>query len=301
MNTNHFPIRHPGNLTTLALSYLLSRLTRRPKVWGTPVVVMIEPTNRCNLKCPLCHVGSGKLKRYPRNLTLDEFETILNKLPNTVRVLQLWNQGEPFMNPEFLAMVRLASKKGYHTITSTNAHFLMQNNTPQAVVESGLSELVVSLDGYDNETYEPVRKEGHLSNVLQGMKAVAAARKDTSTSNPQITAHCLLLKEVASRLDEVQKVANESGADRIVWKTAQVSSLDEARNVLPNNQNLWRYRIKNNRLVKQDDHTAARHDISFAQAGNIRPAVDQPVCHIGDGQGEGLHAGGFYHKLGMVE
>ena len=249
MNSHHLPIRHPGNLTTLALSYLLSRLTGRPKVWGNPIVVMIEPTNRCNLKCPLCHVGSGKLKRHPRNLTLDEFETILDKLQSTVRVLQLWNQGEPFMNPEFLDMVGMASAKGYHTITSTNAHFLSQNGTPKAVVESGLNELVVSLDGYDDETYEPVRKEGQLSQVLQGMKEVATLKRITSAVAPQITAQCLLLKEVESRLDEVRKVATESGADRIVWKTAQVSSMKEARTALPNNQNLWRYRIKNNQLV----------------------------------------------------
>ena len=247
LNLAHF--RHPGNLTSLGLSYLLSRVTGHPTVWGNPIVVMIEPTNRCNLKCPLCHVGSGKLKRRPRNLSLDEFETILIKLPSTVRVLQLWNQGEPFMNPEFLDMVRMASDMGYHTITSTNAHFLTQNGTPKAVVESGLSVLVVSLDGYDNETYEPVRKEGQLSNVLQGMKEVATVKRNTCAVNPQITAQCLLLKEIEHYLDEVRKVATESGADRIVWKTAQVSSLEEARTVLPNDQNLWRYRIKNNQLV----------------------------------------------------
>jgi radical SAM protein with 4Fe4S-binding SPASM domain len=249
MNINHLQIRHPGNLATLALSYLLSRLTGHPIVWGNPVVVMIEPTNRCNLRCPLCHVGSGKLKRHPRNLTLSEFETILNKLPNTVRVLQLWNQGEPFMNPEFLDMVRLASIKGYHTITSTNAHFLTQNGTPQAVTESGLNELVVSLDGYNNETYEPVRKGGTLSTVLQGMKEVATIKKGISTNSPQITAQCLLLKDIENHLDEIKKVATESGANRIVWKTAQVSSLEEAKNVLPDDQNLWRYRIKNNQLI----------------------------------------------------
>jgi radical SAM protein with 4Fe4S-binding SPASM domain len=249
MNLHLAHLRHPGNLIALAPSYLVSRLTNRPTVWGNPLVVMIEPTNRCNLRCPLCHVGSGKLKRSPRNLSLDEFKTILDKLPKTVRILQLWNQGEPFMNPAFLDMIRIASVRGFHTITSTNAHFLTKNNTAQTLVNSGLSELVVSLDGYDDDSYQSVREMGCLSTVLQGMNAVKEAKKEIGAALPGITAQCLLLKKVESRLVEVHQVATKSGADRVVWKTAQVSSLEEARQVLPTDQNLWRYRIKNNQLV----------------------------------------------------
>ena len=241
--------RHPKNMITLGLSYLTSWLTGTPRVWGTPLVVMIEPTNRCNLKCPLCHVGSGKLRREPRNLTISEFETILDKLPNTVRVLQLWNQGEPFMNPQFLDMVRLANDRGYHTITSTNAHFLNRNGTAESVIAGGLGELVVSLDGVTPDTYESIRKHGDLSVVLEGIKLIASTKAASGSQSPQISAQCLLLKQLESSLSQVQKLAMESGADRVIWKTAQVSSLKEAHSVLPENQRLWRYRIKNNALV----------------------------------------------------
>jgi radical SAM protein with 4Fe4S-binding SPASM domain len=242
-------ITHPANLFRLGLSYLSSRLTGRPEVWGTPVLVMIEPTNRCNLKCPLCHVGSGKLKREPRNLSLEEFKTIIDKLPSTIQVLQLWNQGEPFMNRHFLDMIRLASDRGYHTITSTNAHFLTKNGTAQAIIDAGLGELVISLDDIEPDSYEHIRQGGNLPTVLQGMQSVASEKRARKTTTPQISAQCLLLKHVENHLDQVHQVAVESGADRVIWKTVQVSSLQEAQAELPKNQNLWRYRIKNGELV----------------------------------------------------
>jgi radical SAM protein with 4Fe4S-binding SPASM domain len=248
MNTQ-LKLSHPLNLFELGSSYLLSRLTKKPTVWGTPVIAMIEPTNRCNLTCPLCHVGSGKLKRQPRNLKLEEFKIILNRLPGTVRVLQLWNQGEPFMNPQFLEMVRLASDRGYHTITSTNAQFLNRNGTAQAVVDAGLGELVVSLDDIEPESYASIRSGGDLPTVLEGINAVYAEKAGRNMAIPQISAQCLLLRQVEDHLDQVRLVAEQSGADRVVWKTAQVSSLDEAREVLPKNEKMWRYRIANGELT----------------------------------------------------
>jgi len=236
---DHYPL----NLIGLGLSHLVSRLTDKPLVWGTPILTMIEPTDRCNLHCPLCHVGSGKLKRLPRNLSLEEFKIILSRLPDTVRVLQLWNQGEPFMNPHFLDMVQMASDRGYHTITSTNAHFLDRNGAAQALVDAGLGELVVSLDDIDSDSYSAVRSGGDLPTVLRGMHAIAAAKSEKGSKSPVITAQCLLLKQVEDHLDHVQQVAIDNGADRVVWKTAQVGSVEEARETLPENQNLWRYRI----------------------------------------------------------
>ena len=249
MSTSRSNLGPPLNLLSLGLSYLLSRLTLHPKIWGTPVVVMIEPTNRCNLKCPLCHVGSGKLKRHPRNMTLDEFEIIINKLPNTVRALQLWNQGEPFMNPDFLDMIKLAKQKGFHTITSTNAHFLNRNGTAQSLIDNGLGELVISLDGVDPRSYESYRQGGDLPTVLEGIKLVASEKENQGAAHPQISAQCLLLKQVEHHLNDIEKTAIELGSDRVIWKTAQVSSLEEAQKELPENQNLWRYRVKDGQLI----------------------------------------------------
>ena len=50
----------------------LNALFPKPKPFGWPVYIQIEPTNIFNLKCPLCPTGSGESdKKLPRaNMTL---------------------------------------------------------------------------------------------------------------------------------------------------------------------------------------------------------------------------------------
>ena len=44
-------------------SFTISRIIRKPIVWGMPISYSIEPTNHCNLKCPECPSGLGTLTR----------------------------------------------------------------------------------------------------------------------------------------------------------------------------------------------------------------------------------------------
>jgi len=69
-------------------------------VEGYPYMLQIEPTNRCNLQCPLCPAGTNRLERERRDLTLDEFKTIIDDMEDYLLFLILWEWGEPFKNLE---------------------------------------------------------------------------------------------------------------------------------------------------------------------------------------------------------
>src|SRR5688500_17730381 len=84
--------------------------------------------------------------------------------------LIFYSQGEPYINPKFLDMVKYAHKRGIYTITSTNGHFLNSENA-RKTVESGLDRILISIDGSTQEVYEQYRKEGHLETVLDGAQS----------------------------------------------------------------------------------------------------------------------------------
>ena len=77
-------------------------------------------------------------------------------------------QGEPYLNPDFLDMVKYASGKKIYTATSTNAHYLNDANA-RRTIESGLDRLIISIDGTTQETYQQYRVGGHLNKVLEGL------------------------------------------------------------------------------------------------------------------------------------
>ena len=99
------------------------------KAFGLPVLLQIEPTNMCNLGCPLCPVSQKMLRRESRHMRLDEFKKIIDEVQDHVLLLVLWNWGEPLMNPELPQMIRYAADRGIRTVTSTNAHFLRNDRS----------------------------------------------------------------------------------------------------------------------------------------------------------------------------
>ena len=80
------------NLASIYTSMYLSRLTGRQIVWGYPPVLMIEPTNICNLKCPMCPSGNGEMKRALGQLDLPGFKRVIDEIGDRLLQVQLWNQ-----------------------------------------------------------------------------------------------------------------------------------------------------------------------------------------------------------------
>jgi len=128
------------NFFAVLASMGLSWMARRPIVWGRPFMLMVEPTNFCNLKCPLCPSGNGQMRRARGTMGLEDFKKLVDELGDEVFMMMLWNQGEPYINKCFNQMVRYASDRGIFTFTSTNGHFVRSPQQAQAIVESGLVE-----------------------------------------------------------------------------------------------------------------------------------------------------------------
>ena len=66
------------NLVKIGLSMGLSRISRRQIVWGYPLILMVEPTNICNLKCPMCPSGNGTMKRPLGKLDFENYKKLID-------------------------------------------------------------------------------------------------------------------------------------------------------------------------------------------------------------------------------
>lgn len=84
-----------------------------------PKSIFIETTNICNLKCTFC---PSQLSTRPRGIMeFDLFKKIIDELKEEkVKHINLWMQGEPFLNPNILRYVDYAEKAGLWTGLITN-------------------------------------------------------------------------------------------------------------------------------------------------------------------------------------
>jgi len=188
------------------------------KAYGQPVVMQIEPTNMCNLQCPLCPVAQKKLQRESRHMRLEEFQKIVDDVQDHVLLLVLWDWGEPLMNPEFPQMVRYAADRDIRTVTSTNAHFLNDDNRVGEILSSGLSTLIVAIDSVHADIYRKYRKKGSLEKALSGLHKVIEIKKRIGSSTT-INFRMVVMRQNEHEVAEIERMARRIGADVFSIKT----------------------------------------------------------------------------------
>ena len=116
------------NASKVLSSFYVSKWTHKPVQWGYPISVSIEPTTSCNLRCPECPSGLRSFTRPTGMLQKNFFKETIDQLHKELMYLVFYFQGEPYLNPEFLEMVKYASEHKIYTATSTNAHYLNDAN-----------------------------------------------------------------------------------------------------------------------------------------------------------------------------
>jgi len=229
------------NMAVVYLSFHSARLTGNPRHPGLPVSLSIEPTTACNLGCPECPSGLRKFSRATGNLKESDFQQWVDELAPTLTYLNFYFQGEPFIHPHILSMIKYASEKKIYTSTSTNAHFL-SDKMARETVESGLDRLIISLDGTTQEVYEQYRVHGHLDKVIEGTKNIIRWKRELKSATPHVIIQFLVVKPNEHQVQEVRKLADELGADELRLKTAQVYEYEHGNPLIPEKQEYSRYR-----------------------------------------------------------
>jgi radical SAM protein with 4Fe4S-binding SPASM domain len=221
--------------------FLMSRISRKVIVAGKPWSASVEPTTFCNLRCTECPTGNRSLTRPKGNMGLDVFREILDKLSPNLIYLTLYFQGEPLLNPYFSEMVQMAIKQRIFVATSTNGHFLNDNNIDQ-IIRSGLNHLIISLDGLDQKTYEKYRVSGDFQTVKDGIKRLIAAKKALRSNTPFIELQFLVMRHNEHQIQQMKEFAKQSGADKLAFKTVQVYDFNAESTIIPTLKSKSRYR-----------------------------------------------------------
>lgn len=227
-------------------SYQISKILKKPVQWGYPVSISFEPTTSCNLRCPECPSGLRQFTRPTGMLQKNFFKETIDDLYKELMYLIFYFQGEPFLNPEFLEMVRYAHLKGIYTATSTNAHYLTDEKAKQTV-ESGLDRLIISIDGTTQGVYEQYRIGGKLDKVLEGAKNIVKWKKALKSKTPFVFFQFLVVKPNEHQIEEIKKLGAAIGVDQVRFKTAQVYDYEtDPNNLIPSSNKYSRYKKDKN-------------------------------------------------------
>jgi radical SAM protein with 4Fe4S-binding SPASM domain len=192
------------------------------KFFEHPRVAIIETGTTCNLKCPTCPTPRGVLNRPMMNMTYEELKKIVDNIKGYVHVALLYNSNEPLLHPDLPKMIKYAGDQDLYTMVSTNMMLLTREKTDE-LLNSGLDEILLCLDGMTKEVYEEFRGPGSdFETVIENIKYFCSEKKRRGLQKPYTELQFITTKQNQDQVPDIKKFAKEIGVDRLRVKSMSI-------------------------------------------------------------------------------
>ncbi len=218
------------NSFLVIISYYLSKISGKVFLWGQPIVFTIEPSSVCQLSCPECLCGQGKIVRGSTFVDVVLFKKIIHQIKRKSSIVNLFFQGEPFLHPQIFDLIKVVHDSGLVSVISTNAQGIT-NEMVARIIDSKLDILIVSVDGDSQDAFEKYRKGGHFESLVITMKDLVTEKK-FKKSSLSLVAQCLITKDTEPNLDKIKRWTKEIGF-KFKSKTIQIYSSKDESELLP--------------------------------------------------------------------
>ena len=210
---NTFPLNLlPRKLFNLANFFIASKF-ERGSVDYLPISMDVEPTTACNFKCTMCAVSMPDFTA--KNMNIETFKKAIDDNPQLLKI-KLQGLGEVLTNKQFFDMVKYAKTKGIVCETTTNGSLLNSKNI-NLLRDSGMSRIMVSIDGATKSTFEEIRVQSNFKVVVDGARQLIK-QCNKKFLRPQISAWCVLQNSNYHEIYEIFELCRDMGFDDLSYQ-----------------------------------------------------------------------------------
>ncbi len=186
-----------------------------------PEAITFFLTRLCNLRCKMCgqwgdqgitkKEGGQNLSSY---LSQEEVAAVLNDVKAFKPNITLFG-GEPFLHPNFSEIVYEIKKLRMHCLVITNGTLLKR--FAKAIVELGLDELNISIDG-DRDMHDEIRGlPGIFDQIMEGIAEINQYKKELKKTVPLINLQCTISRYNYEKLERLLGVARNTSANSLTF------------------------------------------------------------------------------------
>lgn len=186
-----------------------------------PETISLFLNYRCNLRCPMCgqwgDVGAFKnfsAETVRSQLPVDDAISVVQDVRGFKPTITLFG-GEPMMHTGWLKVLEAIKSAGLRCNMVTNGTLL--GRCAEEVVELGLDEIVLSLDG-PREIHDEMRgREGTFDLAMQGFEALNRAKRRRRHRKPVVQVNCTIYESNYRRLGELLPISEAIGARTVTF------------------------------------------------------------------------------------
>lgn len=135
-----------------------------------PILLAIEPSKSCNLKCIMCFQSNEDFNSKGDLMSTTTFNKIIEEIKsNDLPAVVFASRGEPLLHPHIDDMINKVYDAGVIDIKLNTNGLLLTEHMSRKLLRSQLDTLVFSVDSIDAETYKSIRG-ADLSKVLKNIE-----------------------------------------------------------------------------------------------------------------------------------
>jgi MoaA/NifB/PqqE/SkfB family radical SAM enzyme len=252
MRSQHMPMRKRLNLAATGLNLLHRRL----KPWAWPIHIQMELTSFCNLHCPVCPTGLGKLTRPPQAMDVSFFSDVMDQVGPYLLTTSLWAWGEPLLHPQFADAVAICRKHGVLPLFSTNGQNLEDDRVTDDLLREPPYYLIAALDGLTDETNSQYRRGARLEGALHGIRRLARLKRERGQELPVLLMRFIVMKHNEHELPRVREFAVENGFDMLTIRALGLRDVGEPahKQFVPDSEAYRAYAYRGGERVRREDY-----------------------------------------------
>jgi radical SAM protein with 4Fe4S-binding SPASM domain len=226
--------------------------------------MQVELTSACELECPVCPAGIGKLERSASAIDPGMFEDVMREAGPYLLTLSLWAWGEPLLYKGLGKALEIAARYPLATLLSTNGQSLNARRVQEALRQHPPAYLIVAVDGLSDQTNSVYRKGARLAPALEGVRALADWKQHTGSRHPVLLCRFLAMRQNEHEVPVLREFAAAAGFDMVSIRSLTIiDAAEEAhRNLVPADTTLRAYRYEQDRRVPRHDFVC-QHAFSF--------------------------------------
>ncbi|MBI4845536.1 MAG: radical SAM protein [Candidatus Omnitrophica bacterium] len=186
-----------------------------------PEAITLFLTHRCNLRCKMCgQWGEGGVTKdksaqvVKSELPFETFKKLVDDISGFSPNITLFG-GEPLLYPDCVELIRYIKSKKMHCLMISNGALI--KGKAKELVDSGLDELNISLDGAAGLHNSIRGLPGLFEKITDGLKDIAEYKKSRKLKNTLINLQCTITKYNYEHLEELINVANDVHADSLTY------------------------------------------------------------------------------------
>ena len=214
--------RKAANLCLAGTEYLAKREVLR--AW--PVIVKIDISPLCNLRCTVCvhavphQISYLEKQRFhaDQKMSVAQFRRIIDEIKGKATAVGLHYLGDPLIHPDLDEMCSIARQADLNDHGGTNFSFPWTDERIRRHAESGVTHLTVCVDGLSQEKYGRTRVGGRIALVLSNLERLCRYKKERRLRYPWVEVQYLVFEHNRDEMQPALELFKRLDVDQVCFK-----------------------------------------------------------------------------------